>query len=90
MTNYQASVVVGLPYYQIKNPDIIKDKLKIFSSCIGSDSDKDSTIAGIECLSDKLSDDKPYVWNQAYVELSRQRFKEMTGQDGKVWINPIN
>jgi hypothetical protein len=83
-----AAVWVGLPRQDIENQELLEDES--LESCPPhyDGNSADDAIAGFELLRSPSHLGCELSFDQSKVEELKVQFKELTGQDAKVWLSP--
>lgn len=83
-----AAIFVGLPQSEIENTDLVAEEtLEVCPPHYDGDGE-DYAIAGFQYLGTSPYDSKELVWDQAKIDTLKAEFKELTGQDAKVYLSP--
>jgi hypothetical protein len=83
-----AAVWVGLPRQDIENEELLEDEsLEVCPPHYDGNSDDDA-IAGFELQRSPSHLGCELSFDQSKVEELKVQFKELTGQDAKVWLSP--
>ena len=92
--DYQGAIMVGLKREDIENEAILEDiwdgesELEICAPYYdGGDSD-DAIIGFCYAASDVYAPDV-LDWDEDEINALKAKFKEITGQDAKVWLSPM-
>jgi len=87
----ESAIMVGLPREELGNLDILEDfidgeELECCPYCYDGDGNDDSIVG----FAFKRSDSWPseLEWDQTKIDELKVKFKDVTGQDAKVWLSP--
>lgn len=87
----KAAVFVGLPRNEIESDDlqewIDEEEIEVCPPHYDGYS-ADWAICGFELAGCGRYEPREFSWDQAAVDRLKAQFKELTGQDAKVWISP--
>jgi hypothetical protein len=84
---YKAKLIVGLPHDEIEIDDeeILDDMDR---ACGYYDCDSDSRILGVTIASSEDYSATEITLDQTKVDAAKAKFRELTGQDGKLYLSP--
>lgn len=84
---YKAKLIVGLPKDEIESDDedMVDD---LDRACGYYDCGEDSMIVGVEVESTADFQAKEITLDMAKVAAAEAKFRELTGQDGKLYLSP--
>jgi len=90
--DYQAAIMVGLHRMDFKNVDV--DELvedEELQMCAPYHEGRNDPLAVIGFFYATSGTDKPnpFQWNQGEIDRLKETFKEITGQDAKIWISTL-
>lgn len=85
---YSAQVIVGLPRCEIQKEELIEDEELTVCPPYYDGNDADHAIAGLEYLATRDHQAAEIDWDQEKINQLKAEFKELTGQDAKVFISP--
>lgn len=84
---YQAKLIVGLPEDEIEIDD--EDILENMDRACGYyDGGPDATILGVEIEETGDYQAKEITIDPSKIEAAKVKFRELTGQDGKLYLSP--
>lgn len=90
LIDVSAAIMVGLPQVQIEHAqELLNDEL--LESCppyYDSETD-DEVITGFIFKESESYNAVNLEWNQKKIDELKIKFKEITGQDAKVWLSPM-
>lgn len=85
---YEAAIMVGLPRGEIHNQELIyDDELEVCSPCYDGGSD-DGAVAGFFYEQSGTYSASLLEWDQQKIDELKTKFKDLTGQEAKVWLSP--
>lgn len=86
-TYYTAKLIVGLPQDEIESDDedMVDD---LDRACGHYDCDAESRIVGVEVESTSDYQAKEITLDQAKVDAAKAKFRELTGQEGRLYLSP--
>jgi hypothetical protein len=86
-TYYKAKLIVGLPQDEIEIDDEeILDEMD--RACSYYDCDSDATILGVTVASSEDYSATEISLDPAKIDAAKATFRELTGQDGKLYLSP--
>lgn len=86
--DYRAAVFVGLPREEIQNRELIEtDEIEVCPPYYDG-TGAGYAIAGFEYKGSETYCASEFDWDQSKVDELKAEFKELTGQEAKVYISP--
>jgi hypothetical protein len=84
---YSAVLIVGLPRGDIEDQEVIDDELEAVAARYDGDGEDDA-IAGIVIVDSGDYQAKEITFDQAKVDAAKEKFRKLTGQEGKLYLTP--
>ncbi len=90
--DYQAAIMVGLPHCEFGYDEDLSDFLEDYDMELCAPAydcgDADDAIAGFVYACSGSYQSKELDWNQDVIDRLKAKFKEITGEDARVYLSP--
>ena len=83
---YSASIIVGLHRDALENSD--DETIESLDMCPPYYDGSDQAIVGVTVFASGDYSASEFTWDQAKVDAAFVKFKEITGQDGRLYLTP--